>query len=75
MQYLCISALSCTSEPVFGPSGLVCGPRCIKLTEEQIDTLVFLVMDLEVFKELSRIREKKTCSVFETICMSLNIAQ
>lgn len=53
-QYLCIPASSCASERVFSTSGFICSPRRIRLTEEHIDTLVFLAKNLKMTKELSR---------------------
>jgi len=51
-HYLCIPASSYASERVFSTSGIICSPRRVRLTEEHIDTLVFLAKNLKVAKEL-----------------------
>lgn len=46
-KHLCISASSSASERVFSTSGLICCPRRARLTEENIDMLVFLAQNLK----------------------------
>ncbi|XP_075712391.1 E3 SUMO-protein ligase ZBED1-like [Rhinoderma darwinii] len=50
--YLCVPASSCASERVFSTSGLICSPRRMRLTEDHIDTLVFLAKNLKQAKKL-----------------------
>ncbi|KAL1250025.1 hypothetical protein QQF64_021030 [Cirrhinus molitorella] len=52
--YLCIPASSCASERVFSTSGFICSPRRIRLTEEHIETLVFLAKNLKMVQELTK---------------------
>uniref|UniRef100_A0A3B4U3F6 BED-type domain-containing protein n=1 Tax=Seriola dumerili TaxID=41447 RepID=A0A3B4U3F6_SERDU len=51
LQYLCIPASSCASERVFSTSGNICSPRRSRLTEENVDTLVFLARNLKKEKK------------------------
>ncbi|KAI4827546.1 hypothetical protein KUCAC02_030934 [Chaenocephalus aceratus] len=53
-QYLCIPASSCASERVFSTSGNICSPRRSRLTEEHLETLVFLAKNLNKAKELNK---------------------
>lgn len=53
-KYLCISASSCASERVFSRSGNICSPRSSRLTEEHLETLVFLAKNLNKTKEQSK---------------------
>lgn len=53
-KYLCISASSCASERVFSTSGNICSPRRSRLTEEHLETLVFLAKNLNKTKEQSK---------------------
>lgn len=50
-RYLCIAASSCASERVFSTSGIIVSPRRSRLTQDNIDMLVFLSRNLELVKE------------------------
>lgn len=53
-KYLCIAASSCASERVFSTSGLILSPRRSRLTQENIDMLVFLSKNLELTKKFKK---------------------
>ncbi len=52
--YLCIPASSLASERVFSTSGLICSPLRSRLSNDSIDTLVFLSKNLQLTKELAK---------------------
>ncbi|KAF7643610.1 hypothetical protein LDENG_00236570 [Lucifuga dentata] len=53
-RYMCTAASSCASERVFSTSGIIVSPRRMRLTEEHVDSLVFLAKNLKQAKDLSQ---------------------
>ena len=50
-RYLCIAASSCASERVFSVSGIIVSPRRSRLTQDNVNMLVFLSKNLELAKK------------------------